>query len=470
MGLRIAVTNPRLPLLLCALALCIATDAAASPKETHKLGVEAIKSGRWADAERFFRAAIAERPQEKVSRVLKTAYLPHYYLGVALAEQGNCKTALGAWAESTRQGQILKSDHGADLGRRRGACQDRLRRIDAARAEVRELLGRAGDAAASLGSLSKTPDLAPLWNQGTTSFGARQQSAGKKLADAQKHFDDPSPGRELEQLDRAKTLASSALAELNAALTDGRRRLGELNAATAVALEQLEEVEQSARRTLRSISDLAPYPRRLGSRVAAVERKLKEIRESKSESSPQRFAELTGELNDALAALRRAARRPSKALSQAVEAFLTGSYADALALLDAPDLAGDARAQPHVCMIRAASHHALWVLGGELDEALRELAAEAVLACAGEESAESNASASLPPSTRIYSPRFVDFHGAALEARAQSAELEASGLETGDAGEGAAGAATTSAAPPAESDTPATAGGQAADDPTGTGG
>ena len=33
-------------------------------------------------------------------------YLPYYYLGVALAEQGRCRAALEAWSESARQGKI----------------------------------------------------------------------------------------------------------------------------------------------------------------------------------------------------------------------------------------------------------------------------------------------------------------------------------------------------------------------------
>ena len=411
---------------LLLLAVLPVGDSLAGPRETHKLGVEAIKAGRWADAERFFRAAITERSQERFNRVLKSAYLPHYYLGVALAESGNCKAALDSWAESSRQAQIAKSDFKADLDRRRNGCQDLLRRIDATRSEVEQLLVRVDEASTSLSSLSRMPELAPLWSQGSPSFDSRQKSAEKKLIDARGRFADLPLGGELKQLDQAKGLANSALAELNSTLTDARGRLGELNAATAEALEQLEEVEESARRSLRSISDLKPYPQRLGLRAAAVERTLKTVRESKSGSSPQQLAELTDDLKVALTALRRAARRPPKELTRALEAFLNGSYTDTLTLLEDPGLTTNDRTRPHVCLIRAATQHALWVLSGEQDDSLHALATQAITACDGNEPAaepdQTPSEPSLIPNEKFFSPRFVEFHNATLIA--QAAELE----------------------------------------------
>ncbi len=414
-----------------ALAVLTVGDSVAGPRETHKLGVEAIKTQRWADAERFFRAAIAERSQERFNRVLKTAYLPHYYLGVALAESGNCKAALDSWAESSRQAQIAKSEFKADLDRRRNDCQELLRRIQASTSEADQLLARVSEASSSLASLSRMPELTPLWSQGSPSFDSRQKSAEKKLADARGQFESLRLGEELEQLDQAKALANSALAELNSTLTDARRRLGELNAATAEALEQLEEVEQSARRSLRSISDLKPYPQRLGLRAAAVERTLKTVRDSKSGSSPQQLAELTDDLKVAQTALRRAARRPPKELTEALKAFFSGAYADVLTLLEDPGLTTNDRTRPHVCLIRAASQHALWVLGGEQDDSLHAQATQAITACDGSEDGSEPAADPEPtpselglvPTEKFFSPRFVEFHSATLIA--QTAEQQA---------------------------------------------
>ncbi len=444
MGLKAAIRSAALALLVLA-----AGTAGADPKEAHKLGVEAIAAGRWADAERFFRAAIAERPEEKVNRLLKTAYLPHYYLGVALAEQGRCRAAVDFLAASDRQGQIHKSRYAEDLSRRRQQCRDHLRQLDAARTEVEQLMSRVGDASSSLAGLSRTPELAPRWQE--EGFGARQQQADQKLADARRSFAaDAASNGDLERLDGAKARLTQALTEIEAARADARRRLGELNAAAAAALEQLAAAEQSAGRALRSVSDLAPYPRRLGSRVAAVERTLKEIRDSKSGASAQRLQALNDELTASVASLRRAARRPPQRLTQAAEAFLAGSFEQALELLEEESLAGDRRSKSHVCLLRAASGHALWVLGGESDEQLRELATAAIAACAG---SEPGSDPGLEPSPKFFSPRFVEFRGATLEALARAAEAgEPEGEDAPPAEDPAAAVPATGSAAPGDSE------------------
>ncbi len=406
---------------ILAVSLLVAVAAAADPKEAHKLGVEAVESGRWADAERFFRAALAERPEEKVNRLLKTAYLPHYYLGVALSEMGNCKAAIDSWAVSDRQGQIQKSKYSEDLSQRRQRCQNHLRQVAAARTEVEQLLAQVDETSSSLASLSRTAELAPGWT--ADGFASRLQLADKKLVDARRRLEETTAsvtGNVLERLDGAKTLAMQAQTELAAIRGDARRRLGELNAAAAAALEELETAEQSARRALRQVSDLAPYPKRLGSRVAAVDRVLKEIRDAKSEASAKQLEELNGTLTSAVSSLRRAARRPPAKLAQAAEAFLGGSFQQALELLEDEDLAGNPRSKPHVCLLRAASGHALWVLSGERDESLLELATAAVTACAD---SEPQAEPDTPsPSLKYFSPRFVEFRAATLEAIARATE------------------------------------------------
>ncbi len=416
MGLKEAVRS-------CALALLLigAGNAGADPKEAHKLGIEAIEAGRWADAERFFRAALADRPEEKVNRLLKTTYLPHYYLGVALSELGNCTAAIDSWAASETQGQIQKSKYAEDLSQRRQRCQNHLRQVAAARTEVEHLLNRVGEASSSLAGLSRTPELAPRWDE--EGFASRQQSAGEKLTEARRRFAERNGANDaLTRLDGAKTLAMQALSELDATRADARRRLGELNAAAAAALEQIDAAEDKAGRVLRSVSDLAPYPRRLGSRVAAVDSTLKEIQESKSGASAERLQELQNELEAAVASLRRAARRPPAKLAQAVEAFLAGSYEQALELLEDESLARDRRSKAHVCLLRAASGHALWVLDGERDESLRELATSAITACADNESRPEQDAP--PPSLKFFSPRFAEFHATTLDAIARAAESD----------------------------------------------
>ena len=406
--------------LLGALLLLAPGDAAAEWKEAHKLGVAAVNAGRWEDAERFFRAAVAERPAEKVNR-LRT-YLPHYYLGVALAERGDCRSALESFAESTRQGQIEKADkQAADLNRREERCRNHLRQIEAAAAEVEKLLEQVTEAADSLATLSRTAELAAVWDAGEPSFSSRQSGADSQLEEARRLLREGRDRFDLDRLDRAKTLATQSMSAVEACVAAARARLGELNTATAGALEQVQETEQSARRVLRSISDLAPYPRQLGLKAATVERTLELIVERKAGAGANELEVLREELTVALTALRRAARRPPKKLNQAAEAFFGGELETALELLRDVDFSRDLRARSHACLLRAASRHALWVLDGERDEELVALAARDLTAC--------EATKPPAPSSKFFSPRFVEFHRATLAAEAlDSVESTASAV------------------------------------------
>ena len=421
MGLRLATT-------VLSLCLVVAGQAGAAPREAHKLGVEAIAAGRWQDAERHFRDAIAERSEERPRRLINPEYLPHYFLGVALSELGRCREALEALNESDRQGQTAKTDHASDMTRRRTDCQNHLRQVRAVRQAVEQALTQTGEVSATLNRMSETPEMASRWNQGNPSFEARQGTAEQALSVVRARLETQGEVGELERLNEAKSLAESALAELQATRVDAQRRLGELNAAISAAQDQLEVVMQGARDLLASTSYLAPYPRRLGSRVAAVETRLREIEDSRSGTEPQKLAELAEELTQSMAALRRAARRPPQKLSQALEAYVQGRYEEALTLLDDDELSTNPRTRPYVCVIQAASHHGKWVLGGEQeDDPSKQLAAAVITVCLDSETSEEPAS--LPLGSKIFSPRFVDFHATLLEADLAAAEDDSSADE-----------------------------------------
>ncbi len=409
--------------------------AAGEPREVHKRGVEALEAGRWTDAERFFRAAIAERGEERAG-ALRGRYLPHYYLGVALAEQGRCRTALAAWAESTRQGKIDKAGELlGDLQRRRGRCQEHLRQVDERKAEVEALLRQVESSQKSLATFATKPQLAPQWSRaagrgGEGSFAARQERAGERLAAARQRLREGFEGADLATLDQAGELAGEALAGLRSAINDARRELGELSAASTVALGRLEAAAAAAQGTVRSIADLKPYPPELGRRAAAVERLLGSVERRKDEAQADELESLEGELAAAVERLRSAARRPPRTLVSAVEAFLDGRYQEVLELL-AEDRFRDRRTRTHICVLRAAARHALWVLGGELEPALRDQASAEAVACD-----------ELDPDFELlekyFSPRFAEFYAAARippvsgEPELETGEEAADGQPTSD--------------------------------------
>ncbi|MEM7581827.1 MAG: hypothetical protein AAF560_00480 [Acidobacteriota bacterium] len=408
-----------------AMALWLAVGLAAEPaaaewRETHKRGVEAIAAKRWSDAEELFRSAIGERSTERVNRFLNVAYVPHYYLGVALAEQGRCSAAIASWDESLRQDQIKRSAKLLpDLERRMAECRDTLSQVETATGEVERLLARVQATAADLSDLAKTTELAPLWEEGSPSLNALEQRASQKLASAKTKFEQGKRQAQLDVLDTAKTLTNQAQEDFETAIAMARQRRAELNAATGeAALQKLEQAEISARRILRSIADLAPYPRRLGGRVNEVQDLLQKVVDSKAGADAAALDQLTDELTVSLANLRRAARRPPEQLRQAAEAFFATRFEEVLELTSDEKLTRDRRAKAHVCLLRAASHHALWVLTGEQDETGRETIASEILACAELDSP-------LAPDPKYYSPRFVALHSQILDEAAAAAVAEA---------------------------------------------
>ena len=92
---------------LLALGVVAVLSAARSGRATSQAYSEAIKAldtGKWADVARFMRQAAAERPREgeriKIYGMRFEIYLPHYYLGQALAETNDCTGALAAFTAS----------------------------------------------------------------------------------------------------------------------------------------------------------------------------------------------------------------------------------------------------------------------------------------------------------------------------------------------------------------------------------
>ena len=88
---------------LAALAL-LAVPARADYKDSYRKGMELAEKGNWPEVARHMRAALEEQPREgeqvKLYGMRFELYLPHYYLGLALFNGGDCEGALRAWDSS----------------------------------------------------------------------------------------------------------------------------------------------------------------------------------------------------------------------------------------------------------------------------------------------------------------------------------------------------------------------------------
>lgn len=108
------------------LLLLLATSAHADFKDTYRKGFEAVERKRWADVVTLMRQAIAENPTEgaavKLYGMRFETYLPHFHLGVALVQLGDCKEAAKELGLSEAQGAVRSSPYYGQLLTTKAVC------------------------------------------------------------------------------------------------------------------------------------------------------------------------------------------------------------------------------------------------------------------------------------------------------------------------------------------------------------
>ena len=116
------------PAAIAALLLVLAPAAwAAGYRDAFRNGVLAARRGRWADAERLMKEALAEKGSDAgevivVNKEDQPPYVPHYFLGLAYLKQGNCAAAMREWQISESEGIVQKSEEYATLRKLRTTC------------------------------------------------------------------------------------------------------------------------------------------------------------------------------------------------------------------------------------------------------------------------------------------------------------------------------------------------------------
>jgi len=112
--------------------LLVSPPAGADYKETYRKAVEAVDRKRWAEVARLMREAIAENPREgervKLYGLRFEAYVPHFYLGLALLNTGDCEGAVKAFDASEAAGAIRGTPRYAELLDGRKTCDARVAR------------------------------------------------------------------------------------------------------------------------------------------------------------------------------------------------------------------------------------------------------------------------------------------------------------------------------------------------------
>lgn len=391
----------RASVLISALLLAVGwAETSAADARSYKNGLNALDDARYADAERYFREAIVDRSEER-SGGLRRTYLPHFYLGVALARQGRCADALEVWKESEAQGQVQRTEEGAELPGYKQRCLDRVGALDSARGAAEQAVARARKASQTLGRLREGSPLADLWSRGEPSLAAREAAARERLEEAARLLgseagEDPGP------LQQAKTQANQAATEFDEIRSDAQASLAELRDAESNALERLQASEAKARAGLGQLAHLEPFPPELRRKAVAVTKALDETVERKAEAGADELVRLRQTLDAAAAGLAEAAQGPPGTLRAAAEAFLAGRHDDVLATLEG-ETYRDQRATGQACLLRAASRFELQQRARDRDPAKAAALREDVLGCR-----KLVAAAAIP--TRYFSPRFIRFY------------------------------------------------------------
>lgn len=399
----------RRTLVLAALLLA-PTGARGDYKDEYKAGVEAAKRGDWPTVERRMRSAIAERPQEAKSlgALFFRDYLPHYYLGLARFEQGDCRAALESWETSTSQGVIRRvTEEWADLQGKRRTCENRLAEVETAARDAQAAIAEARDLLTRAIGLARSPELAPVWATGAEpTLASRQRRLSEQLETAEAKLTEGSERLSVGEVREATNEARTTGAALQTLLSDGARRRDEVRAAIATRRGAVDVAAAEARRAVAAVARLSPIPGTVNQAKAAVEVLLREVATLPELADLARLDTLDQELRTATARLRRLAEPPPQGLVDAIEAYLAGDYRGALTALDA-NPQRDNRGRAQACLLRAAANYSLWILGGEQDPTLEEAARAAAAECRG------LGGTAVKPTSKLFSPRFVEFWSAA---------------------------------------------------------
>lgn len=338
----------------------VARLASADYKDSYKQGVEAVEKSKWADAARLMQEAIASKPTEgetiRFYGQRFEPYLPHFYLGLALFNSGDCPGALRSWATSESQGAVRKTEQYRTIVKNKGACEAKPAppkptpppplpgpdpaAVAQATQAAEAALKRADDAMRAATALAGDPVLAPLWGQ-DAALGPTQERAREALAAARAKLEAARRKPDLGPLGEAREAADRAAQQLDGVVTHATRRRAEA----------------------------APAPKPTPSPSAGPT------------ASPTR------------------APVPEE-LRAGAQAFFAAQYPQTVALLAGADaLPGKAGAQS--LMLRAAARHALYLIGGEKDQSLLASAQTDVRA-------SKRLDPQAGPDPQAFSPRFVE--------------------------------------------------------------
>ena len=330
----------------------------------YKDGLAAFESRDWEAAAEKMREAVAGRSEES-GRLLKKGYmrryLPHYYLGMALAELGECSGALESLAESERQGVVQRRKLYDDLVRSRERCEGQVQlaeQIGPLKRQLTELESRVRKTA----SLAQDPQLQPVWTEGSPSLASLQSSFQSHVRQARTLLDELESGAGSDLLKKAETSLAQAREDLQHFDREAAARRTQV--ASRPPRPEKPKAEDSGRALTQQTAKAAELleatadAAELQDLRADLERLHERARQDPPKAGTPAFDQLLADLERSHRALERALDRPPQDLDLAARAFLDGDYPRVVEGLSAVEFE-EPRAQAHVHLLRAAALFAL---------------------------------------------------------------------------------------------------------------
>ena len=404
----------RAPLLLL---LLVPVLAFARFQDDYSEGKEAIEDGDWDKALASLRAAVAQNPTSaervRIYGMRFEPYVPHYYIGRALFEKGDCAGALDAWREAETQGPIRGLDEYADLQRDRGVCESQVVDVTAIAESAGNGIQALDDAVKDLERVKGQSLLAPVWSQ--ESGWQRALNDGKAaVTSLQRDLRAAVGAKDADAIEAIAQQAEALRTQVMDASGAAGQRLTQLRAAEDQRVAEAERQATSRRELLQTISgargvldDPAPdaASQRVRQELAAL------VQRSDNLGSNASVADLNQASRNINAKIREfrqavqtyqvqqqaiARRTPPASLKRIAEAYFGGDYGRTVELAD-PRSFSDQREKIQAHLFRAAANFNQFKLGGESDSSLMAQVQQDVRAIKGIDSRFRPYVAAFPP-------------------------------------------------------------------------
>ncbi len=399
--------------------LVLAFAAAADYKRDYGDALRALEKGDLEKAIEELESAIAENAQSaeriRLYGVRYEPYLPHYYLGLARVQSGDCEGAMRAWSESSNQGVIAKTDLAPAMQQQMQRCQASVVDIDAVAGATRTQVGVLNGAIATAEDIKANPQMRDEWSK-RPEWDRQLQQAKNLSRQISTGLDGAISQRDEDQLtqwsDQAAQLSGILSSEMNTAsewLAEAKRRQQQ-QAVAARRNEARQELLrlQAAARSPANADLTTPTLNRLRNELDQLAQRAATVADGQQVDAMTQLArELNGKLRSYRQAVQEyqaeqaqiARRQAPEALKTLAQNFFSGKYREVTAAANPADFSSEReRIQAH--LFRAAAAYHQYVLSGSEDARLLRVAQNDIRAI-------KQIDGGFSPYLAAFSPRFV---------------------------------------------------------------